>query len=107
MFEPFSRGYYLGRLYVRPRDGERAVIHEDDHDAVRDQLYEEEVPVVMKLDGSHFQVHGAADVPGATLELPAELLDRTRVDHPPTLRGVFLARSDRADQLLQFAHGSS
>lgn len=110
MFEPFSSGYYLGRLYVEPYDGDRAVLQRAQHDRVNEQLYTTETgvevrdaPLVMKLGRCHFPVHGAEDVPENTLGLPRSLLDGCRVRNPPALKEVLLAKADRASQLLGFA----
>jgi len=103
MFEPFSQGYYLGRLYVEPRDGERAAMARAQHAAVNEQLYADETaerPLVMKLGRTHLAVHGDAGVPADTLAVPEELLDETAVDTLPTLKEVLLATADRASQLL-------
>lgn len=135
MFEAFSRGYYLGRLYVEPYAGDRAVLHQDQHRRVNEQVYAEadevpddpearpppvgstpphrsggepadtpldDRPLVMKLDGTHFTVAGAPDVPHGTLALPDDILARCEVSNPPTLREVLLARADRVTQLLQW-----
>jgi hypothetical protein len=106
MFERFSSGYYLGRLYVEPHDGERALIHESDHERVNRQLYAEGVgvervdyPLVMKLGGSHFPVHGSDGVPSGTLAVPGSL----STDGLPDRREVLLAAADRADELLRYA----
>ncbi|MFB6146775.1 MAG: DUF5802 family protein [Halobacteriaceae archaeon] len=110
MFEAFSRGYYLGRLYVRPRDGDRAVIQTAAHRTVNEQLYADgegverlDRPLVMKLDTTHFPVTGDEAVPERTLEVPPAVLDRTRVENPPALRNVLLAKADRARQLLELS----
>ena len=101
MFEPFSSGYYLGRLYVEPHDGESAVMHREQHERVNDQLYEDrEGPLVMKIGSTHVQVHGADGVPGRTVALPEPVLPAAGVDNPPALREVLLAKADRAAQLL-------
>lgn len=107
MFEQFSSGYYLGRLYVQPHDGERAVMQREDHERVNEQLYASgegieplDTPLVMKLDGQHFPVLGDEGVPSGTLALPKEMAD----DSLPDRREVFLAKPDRADELLQY-HG--
>jgi len=103
MFEQFSSGYYLGRLYVEPYGGERAVINRDHHERVADQLYEsDDEPLVMKIGSTHVAVHGADDVPGGTVALPESALSATGTENPPTLREVFLAKADRARQLLGF-----
>jgi len=109
MFEAFSRGYYLGRLYVEPYDGDRAVMEASQHERVNRQVYATgegverlDQPLVMKLDEHHFAVHGAADVPADTLGLPAALLEDTRVDSPPALREVLLAKAEWAAQLLDW-----
>ncbi len=109
MFEAFSRGYYLGRLYVEPHPGDRPVMQANQHERVNRQVYATgegverlDYPLVMKLDEQHFAVHGADDVPADTLGLPTELLDDARIDRPPALREVLLARADRATQLLDW-----
>lgn len=108
MFADFSRGYYLGRLYVEPYDGDRAVIQRDQHEQVNEQLYADEealarldTPLVMKLDNRHFAVHGDEGVPERTLAVPDHLLADVR--NPPTLREILLAKADRATQLLRLS----
>jgi hypothetical protein len=103
MFEQFSSGYYLGRLYVEPYDGDHAAIHRTHHEQVNEQLYEsEDGPLVMKVGSTHLAVHGAEDIPGRTLALPEQALSAAGVDNPPTLQEVLLAKGDRARQLLEF-----
>lgn len=133
MFERFSSGYYLGRLYVQAHDGPRAVLRESHHRRVREQLYgppassaqtnqsatttervtdatgtettTDETPLVMRYQRQHFVVAGEEDVPEQTLAVPREWLPE-RPD-PLEPREVFLAKADRARQLLQFAVGST
>ena len=109
MFEEFSAGYYLGRLYVEPREGEQAVMHEAHHEQANEQVYATgdgverlDNPLVMKVDGTHFTVHGAPDVPAGTLGVPEELLEPTRVDDPPTLTEVLVAKAGQAARLLRW-----
>lgn len=110
MFEPFSDGYYLGRLYVEPNEGERTVMHSDQHEQVNRQLYASgegierlDAPLVVKLDSAHLAVHGADDVPSDTLAVPEHVLSDLSVDTPPALEAVLLAKADRAAQLLEYA----
>jgi hypothetical protein len=108
MFEEFSSGYYLGRLYVTPSREERALIERTTHERVSEQLYTTDAAastpesLVMKLDTAHFPVHGDDGVPAETLAIPEELLSSLDVGNPPTLTEVFLAKADRAEQLLRF-----
>jgi hypothetical protein len=109
MFEEFSGGYYLGRLYVRPSDVERAQMHRDQHERLNEELYAAgegverlDAPLVMKLDNAHFPVHGDEAVPADTLAVPDELVEDDR-EHGPTMREVFVAKADRARQLLRLA----
>ena len=109
MFEEFSSGYYLGRLYVEPFDGEYAVMQRDQHQLVNEQLYASDdgvdrldVPLVMKVDHQHFPVLGEEGIPNGTLGLPAVLLEKCDIRNPPTLTEVLLAKADRAAQLLSF-----
>lgn len=107
MFEQFSRGYYLGRLYVEPNSGHTAAMSKVQHERVNKQLYADDEgierlddPLVMKLENTHFRVHGDEKVPADTLVVPEELLEETDVRNPPALREVLLAKADRANQLL-------
>jgi len=111
MFERFSSGYYLGRLYVEPGQDERAAISRAAHEQVVEQLYADEgvtrtdLPLVMKLGTTHFTVGGDEGVPSDTLAVPESLVAEADIENPPTLREVFLAKADRARQLLSVAEG--
>lgn len=105
MFERFSSSYYVGRLYVEPHDGDRAVIQQADHERVNEQLYASgdgverlDAPLVMKLDEGHLPVAGDEDVPTGTLAVPRGVAD----DRLPTARSVLLADADRARELLRY-----
>ena len=107
MFEVFSRSYYLGRLYVTPSPDEQARIQRAVHEQVNEELFTSgegierlDSPLLMKLENQHFPVHPGDDVPADTLAVPRELLENTRVENPPTLTEVFLAREEWARQLL-------
>ena len=109
MFEEFSGGYYLGRLYVEPRGGDTPAMCRTQHERVNRQVYatgegveRTDAPLVMKLDDCHFPVTGAEDVPADTLALPETLLATTGVSDPPALREVLLAKADQAAQLLEW-----
>jgi hypothetical protein len=109
MFEEFSAGYYLGQLYVEPRDGERAVVHEEHHERANETVYASgegverlDHPLVMKLDSTHFPVHRADDVPAGTLAVPDDLLEATGVEDPPALKEVLLAKADEASRLMRW-----
>jgi len=114
MFEQFSSGYYLGRLYVEPREASAAAMCREQHERVNEQLYASgegiertDRPLVMKLGSRHFAVHGDDTVPADTLAVPEELLDETNVRNPPSLREVFLAKADHAEQLMSVASGEA
>lgn len=109
MFESFSSGYYLGRLYVEPHDGDHAVMASDDHESVNQALYSAgegierlDWPLVMKIDQQHFPVHAEDGVPDNTLALPDSVLENTRIRNPPELKEVLLAKADRAAQLIRY-----
>ncbi|WP_435156174.1 DUF5802 family protein [Haladaptatus sp. DFWS20] len=109
MFESFSSGYYLGRLYVEPHEAEHAVMSRDDHERVNQALYASgdgverlDWPLVMKIDQQHFSVHAKDGVPDRTLVVPDSLLENTRIRNPPELKEVLLAKADRVAQLMQF-----
>jgi len=104
MFEDFSGGYYLGRLYVEPHEVERPAIHDDEYEAMRSELYEgSDKPLVMKLDNHHLAVGGDEGVPSGTLGIPERLLEETGVEKPPVLKGVLLAKQGYAERILNIA----
>lgn len=106
MFEEFSSAYLLGELYVEPHDGDRAVMQRADHERVNERFYAPDEgisrldsPLVMKLDEAHFPVLGDENVPSGTLAVPPELA----ADDLPARKRVYLARAERAGQLLRYA----
>ena len=105
MFETFSTGYYLGRLYVEPSDRDVPAIRQEDHERMNERLYGDDgvfrvdAPLVMKLDTGHVPVLGDEDVPSGTLAVPAAVDDRDL----PGERDVLLAKSDRAAELLKYS----
>ena len=112
MFEQFSRGYYLGRLYVEPRDDDAAAMCQRQHERVNEQLYTDaegvertDHPLVMKVGSRHFPVFGAEDVPAGRLAVPRSVLEAEAIDNPPTLTEVLLATADRAGQVLRLTSG--
>ncbi len=111
MFEQFSRGYYMGRLYVEPSIEQRATICQRQHEQLNKQLYSDgrgverlDAPLVMKLGSTHIAVHGDESVPADTLSVPESALDERTLRDLPTLQEVFLAKADRAAQLLQLTY---
>ena len=107
MFEQFSSGYYLGEMFVEPYDGARAAIHCDDHERMNEQLYATgegverlDAPLVMKLETTHFPVLGDEEVPAGTLAVPRDFASESSL---PDRRQVFLAKADRAHQMLRVA----
>lgn len=112
MFEAFSGSYYLGRLYVTPTDGDHALMDGIQHERVNRELYATgegvealDTPLVMKLESTHFRVHGDEGVPANTLAVPEELLEESRIRNPPRLQEVLLARRERARQLIAYGAG--
>lgn len=107
MFGEFSSGYYFGRLYVEPFDGDRALMQQEQHERVNEELYTTgeglerlDTPLVMKLDRQHFSVHGESGLPPDTIAVPESIIEATDIENPPTLREVFLAKRDHAHKLL-------
>jgi hypothetical protein len=109
MFERFSSEYYVGRLYVEPRDGETPAMCRQQHERVNRQLYASgegvervDLPLVMKIGPQHVAVHGDEGVPQDTVVLPEDLLENAAITNPPTLTEVLLAEADRAAELLSW-----
>lgn len=109
MFEEFSAGYYVGQLYIKPYDGEHAVMERDQHEEANEQIYVTgdgverlDNPLVMKLDDHHFPVLGTNEVPTDTLAMPDAIIEANHIDDPPTLTEILVAKADRAAQLLEW-----
>ncbi len=111
MFEQFSSGYYLGRLYVEPSSDDTATMCRDQHKRVNEQLYGQgdgitrlDNPLVMKVGSTHFAVRGEDGVPANTLTVPESMLDERAVRNPPRWSEVLLAKADHAAKLLDLAN---
>lgn len=109
MFEKFSAGYYIGQLYVEPYDGHHTVMDCEQHQEANEQVYATgepierlDHPLVMKIDKSHLPVFAADGVPADTLGVPDDVLKITRIEKPPILKEIFVAKAERAAQLLKW-----
>jgi hypothetical protein len=114
IFERFSQGYYLGRLYLKASDSGEPKMCRTQHERVNRELYESgeglertDLPLVMKVGPRHVAVSGAEDVPADTLAVPESVLADADVRNPPDLQEVFLAKADRAAQLLAMSMGTA
>lgn len=110
MFEEFSAGYYIGQLYVESYDGDHAIMDSEQHEAANEQIYDSgdsierrDHPLVMKIEQCHIPVFAADDLPTDTLGLPKNVLASTRIDNPPTVKEVLVAKAERAAQLVEWA----
>lgn len=107
MFEEFSSGYYLGRLYVEPDDTDDAVIHDVEYQELHRGIYHGDTddPLVFKLDNHHIPVRGSNGVPSATLALPHEVAESIDLDNPPSIKNVLLAKQRYAERVLNYFRG--
>ncbi|MFP4632714.1 MAG: DUF5802 family protein [Halobacteriales archaeon] len=102
MFEEFTRGYYLGRMYVEPHDAPGPVMHDEDYHELRRSLYDDaDLPLVFKLGNHHLPVEGDESVPSMTLGLPDEVAESVELERPPQLENVLLAKRDAAAWILE------
>jgi len=105
MFEDFSGAYYLGRMYVEPHDGDRPAMQYEDFETVSQGVYDEEKPLVMKVDRRHLVVDGDEGVPRGTLGVPRETVEELDVRNPPALKEVLLAKQGHAARILGIGGG--
>ncbi|MFB6282759.1 MAG: DUF5802 family protein [Halobacteria archaeon] len=113
MFEDFSRGYYLGRIFVEPTDGEKPALQEEQYRKIKKALYQDsgetsirsgtDKPLVFKINNSHLKVEGDHEIPSKTLGIPRKVLDGIRIDNPPTLKEVLLAKPKHASNILSLS----
>ena len=81
----------------------------DQHVAANEQVYDtsdpierRDHPLVMKIEQCYVPVFAADDLPTDALGLPAAVLASTRIDNPPTVKEVLVAKAERAAQLLKW-----
>lgn len=100
MFEEFSSGYYLGRMYVEPHERDGPVIQNDDFEAVSRNVYNEEKALVMRVGSHHLVVSGDDGVPTGTLGVPEGVAEELDLRNPPSVKDVLLAKQDHAERIL-------
>ncbi|MFB6216132.1 MAG: DUF5802 family protein [Candidatus Aenigmatarchaeota archaeon] len=107
LLEDFSAGYYMGRFYVEPYDGNPTpVVNEDLHEEMNRQVYATgegverlDSPLVMKIENRHLPVEGVYDMPSGTIGVPYNTMKDMDIDNPPELKEVLVAKGDRVEQL--------
>ena len=110
MFEEFSAGYYVGQFCIELYDGAHVVMNSDQHIEANEQVYDtgglierHDHPLVMKIEQCHIPVFAADDLPPGTLALPEDVLASARINNPPTVKEVLIAKAERAAQLVKWA----
>lgn len=80
------------------------------HEEANEQIYTSgdgierlDHPLVMKVEQRHIPVFAAEDMPVGTLGVPDHVLEATRIEKPPTLKEVLVAKAERATQLLKWS----
>lgn len=91
--DELSSGYYVTEMYVESGN-ETAVINDETY---RDFQYEIGTPgtgddVIFALDGVWFPVMPSKEVPFDTLTVSDDLIDATRIKHPPTRREIMVPK---------------
>lgn len=100
MFEEFSGGYYLGRLYVEPVDADAPVMHSDEHRRVAERVYDDgDEDLMMKIGTAHLPVAPDDGVPSRTVGLPPRVAEALDLDTLPSLEEVLLAKPSIADRI--------
>lgn len=109
MLEAYSAAYYLGRVAVEPGDGEHAVLERGQHRQAAATVYafgegieRLDLPLVVKFEGQHLPVFGSDTVPVGMLAVPDDVLEASRVENPPSLTEILVAKAERAVQLLEW-----
>ena len=124
MFEDFSRGYYLGRMYVEPHEADSPVMQDEEFEKVRNDIYGDErsysvektaynrkeygdvkpydakKPLVVKIGKQHLVVDGDEGVPTGTLGVPHHVAERLRIRNPPSVEDVLIAKKGHATRIL-------
>lgn len=100
MFEDFSSGYYLGRMYVEPHESDRPVMQDEEYETVSRGVYDEEKPLVMKIGNRHLVVGGDGGIPSGTLGVPEGVVDKLGLRNPPSVKDVLLAKEGHATRIL-------
>ncbi len=106
MFEDFSRGYYLGRMYVEPHEADSPVMQDEEFEKVRNDIYGDEKaydakkPLVVKIGKQHLVVDGDEGVPTGTLGVPRHVAEGLRIRNPPSVEDVLIAKKGHATRIL-------
>lgn len=90
---------------MEPHDGERPTMQYEDFEAVSRGVYDEEKPLVMKVDRQHLVVDGDDGVPRGTLGVPRETVEELDIRNPPALKEVLLAKQGHAARILGLGGG--
>lgn len=105
MFTKFTSRYYLRSYWVVSDEGPGR-INKQEYNFVRENFYNSEDPIVMKLGTAHFQVVGDDDVPAQTLYAPFEAVETADINSEPDKAPVLLANPECAERVMD-VHFSS
>lgn len=92
--EELSSGYYITECYVEPGE-EKPQVNDHDYRELQYEVHEagsDEQYIMFQMDGTFFEVEPATNIPNETLALPEEILELTKVKHPPARRGIMVPK---------------
>lgn len=99
MFTKFASGYYVGSYWVLD-DVSEWRMNKQEYERVREDIYNGQTPLVMRLGTVHFRVSGDESVPEKTLYAPITAVESSSIGTVPEKTPVFLAKPEHAERLV-------
>lgn len=96
LVEDYSTGYYVTEVMVEPHDRDVPCINDEAYRTLQFEIYdgpdEHGERVMFKLEDYTFEVEPHTGTPSCVLNLPLDLIEETRIRHPPARRPAFVVK---------------
>lgn len=99
MFSEFSNGYYFSPYWI-VEDNNSGKINLTEYEKIKQKIYNTDIPILMKIGKTHFEVKGDENVPTNTIQLSSDILLETNTNRIPEQYPILLAKPKFAKQLL-------
>lgn len=104
MIEPFSAGYYITELHVRPHEGSWGKMSPPQFNELSKNVYgKHDMPPILKIADKHFPVQADKEVQLDAIQLPDTQFDISKIRGMDGRQPVLIVKPERALQMIQLS----
>ncbi len=102
MIQNFSSSYYLKPYWVINNHNNNNKINNNEYLFIKNNIYNNSLPVIMKLGKMYFEVKGDSNIPINTIQLSSEIIFESSIKRIPEKHPIFITKPEFAKRILNY-----